>query len=79
MRYHALMDQLTTTQVADIAGVTISTVTRWAAAGKLTPIQPSGPRGELRFRRADVEAVVHARNLLRRQARSAILIDRPRP
>jgi excisionase family DNA binding protein len=57
-------DLLTTAQVADIAGVDRSTVTRWVGADKLTPAIRT-PGGALLFARADVERLAAERATVR--------------
>lgn len=52
-------DLLSTRQVAELAGVTVQTVSRWARDKGLTPAWRSdspGDRGARVYRRADVEA-----------------------
>jgi excisionase family DNA binding protein len=50
-------DTMTVREVLELYGVTRSTLDRWIAAGLLPVIQPF-PRGERRFRRSDVEALL---------------------
>lgn len=50
-------DLLTTQEVAEMCRVTPSTVARWAKSGVL-PAITIGPR-TLRFRRGDVESLLH--------------------
>lgn len=54
-------DALTTQQAADVLGVTVDTVMRWLAAGRLIELEPpSGGRPRF-FARAEVEAFAAAR------------------
>jgi len=54
-------DLIPTSQVAGILGVTVKTVSRWAADGKLTPVvKTPGLRGAMLFSRADVEELLAA-------------------
>jgi excisionase family DNA binding protein len=48
---------LTPGQVADLFGVTVVTVAEWADTGKLPCFRTPG--GQRRFRREDVEALLH--------------------
>ena len=48
---------LTAEEVAELANVSASTVRRWAKRGQIAASQLPG-RGMLRFRRADVEAML---------------------
>lgn len=51
-------DLITTRQAAERLGVTVSTVSRWAASGKLVPaLRLEGLRGPMWFRPADVDAL----------------------
>ncbi len=52
-------DLLTPGQVADLFGVDPKTVTRWATAGKLDALRTLG--GHRRYRRSEVEQVLHGR------------------
>lgn len=55
-------DLLTTAQVADLLGVTVATVNRWALLGKATPVRKlPGPTGAYLYERAEVDALVAAR------------------
>ncbi|HEX2028861.1 MAG TPA: BldC family transcriptional regulator [Nitriliruptorales bacterium] len=47
---------LTPRQVADMFGVNPKTVTRWANAGKLTPIRTLG--GHRRYRASEIRALL---------------------
>lgn len=50
---------MTTAEAAEALGVSIKTVTRWAASGKLTPLKKlPGPRGAFIFNSGDVEALL---------------------
>lgn len=52
-----MLDLLTARQAAETAGVTRRTITRWIAAGRLSPAaQLPGQTGALLFRPDDVEA-----------------------
>ena len=52
-------DLLTTSAVAKLKGVHVSTVNRWEAAGVLTAaVKLPGVRGAKLYRRADVEALL---------------------
>ena len=52
-------DLLSTKQVAERRGVTASAVSRWVAAGKLTPaLKLEGRTGAMWFRPGDVDALV---------------------
>jgi excisionase family DNA binding protein len=50
-------DLLTTNDVAELAGVSRTTVWRWAEEG-LLPAAVTLPSGHRRFRRSDVEALL---------------------
>lgn len=51
-------DLLSTKQVAERRGVTVSTVSRWVSAGKLTPaIKLDGQTGAMLFRPEDVDSL----------------------
>jgi len=54
-------DLLTPAEAAHKLGVTPNTVTRWSRAGKISAIQTMG--GHRRFRRAEIERVLHAADL----------------
>ncbi len=43
-------------QVADMFGVNSKTITRWAKAGKLTPVRTLG--GHRRYRQSEVDALL---------------------
>lgn len=58
-------DLLTPGEVAKLFGVDPKTVTRWAAAGKLTPLRTLG--GHRRYRRAEVDALLERRAPLHRR------------
>lgn len=50
---------LTTKDAASLAGVSVATLNRWAAAGRIEPvIVGNGPTGARFFARADVEALL---------------------
>ena len=51
---------MTVRQVADLARVVPSTVRRWVAAGHIAAVRNPGPRGAIRFRRAEVERFIAA-------------------
>lgn len=52
-----MMDTLLTPrEVADLFGVDPKTVTRWAQAGKLTPIRTLG--GHRRFRASEIQSML---------------------
>lgn len=54
-----LTDAMTTAEAAEALDVSVKTVTRWVAAGKLTPIKRlPGKRGALIFAASDVEAIL---------------------
>ena len=53
---------LTPSEVAALFRVNPKTVTRWARSGKLTAIRTLG--GHRRFRREEIEAVLHAEEAL---------------
>jgi predicted site-specific integrase-resolvase len=47
-----------TADVVEATGKSVATITRWVAAGKLTPVHKSpGLRGAYLFRREDIEAL----------------------
>ena len=51
-------DLLGTTESASVIKVDRSTLSRWIAAGRLTPaLKLSGPTGAMLFRRSEVERV----------------------
>jgi excisionase family DNA binding protein len=50
-------DTMSVREVLELYGISRSTLDRWIAAGLLPVIQPM-PRGERRFRRADVERLL---------------------
>ena len=53
-------DLLSTKQVAERRGVTVSAVSRWVTAGKLTPaLKLEGRTGAMWFRPADVDALIN--------------------
>lgn len=55
-------DLMSTLQVAKAAGVTVPTVTRWVADGKLVPAHKAdGLRGAYVFERTEVERWLTAR------------------
>lgn len=59
--HHVTNDLLTTRQAADRLGVTVSTISRWVASGKLAPaLRIEGLRGPMWFRPADVDALAKA-------------------
>lgn len=48
-----------TADVVEASGKSVATITRWVAAGKLTPVHKgTGLRGAFLFRRKDVEALL---------------------
>jgi excisionase family DNA binding protein len=47
---------LTSKEVAELRGVSVATVCRWARDGKLNPVGPPG--SHLRFRESDVRALL---------------------
>jgi excisionase family DNA binding protein len=47
---------MTTAEVADLFGVTVSAVVQWANAGKLPHFRTPG--GQRRFHRAEIEALL---------------------
>lgn len=50
---------VTSAEVADALGISVKTVTRWVASGKLTPVKRlPGKRGALLFAAAQVEAII---------------------
>lgn len=52
-------DLLTTADVMDRTGKTAATITRWVAAGKLTPVHKGrGLRGAFMFSKDDVDALL---------------------
>ena len=54
---HTEPDWLTSAEVAQVFGVSVTTVNNWARAGRLRPIvKGPGVRGANHFRREDVEA-----------------------
>ena len=54
---------LTTAEIVKATGTTPATVTRWVAAGKLSPIHKGqGIRGAFLFAREDVDAFLAERN-----------------
>jgi excisionase family DNA binding protein len=53
--YKEIGDMLTTGEVSRLLGVPASTVRRWSDRGEVKAYR-IGPRGERRFRRADVAA-----------------------
>lgn len=56
-------DLLTTAQAAEVLGVTVRTVARWADSGRLTPaVEFPGLRGPRMFRQADVLALMEQRS-----------------
>ena len=55
-------DLLTPAEVAVLFRVNPKTVTRWARAGKISAIRTLG--GHRRFRRQEIEAVLHAEEAL---------------
>jgi excisionase family DNA binding protein len=51
-------DLLSTRQAADLLGTHVSTISRWVAAGKLTPaLKLDGGTGPMWFARADLDAL----------------------
>lgn len=55
-------DLLTTAQAADRLDVTVSTISRWVAAGKLVPaLRGYGTRGPMWFRAVDIDAIREAK------------------
>jgi hypothetical protein len=53
---------LTTAEIVEATGTTPATVTRWVAAGKLSPIHKGqGIRGAFLFDRKDVETFLESR------------------
>lgn len=59
---YAMPDLLPTSEVARLADVHPSTVTREVARGSLTPaLRLKGPAGQLLFSRADVDAWLRTR------------------
>ena len=60
---HSEPDVILAEEVADILGISKSTVTRRAATGRLPYIRKiDGPRGAYLFNRADVEALLSPSN-----------------
>lgn len=54
---------LTTSDLADLAEVTVPTVTRWVAEGRVSPVHKGkGLRGAFLFERHEVERFMTARN-----------------
>lgn len=54
----ALPDLVGSTEAIEILSIDRSTLSRWAAAGRITPVQRlSGENGAMLFLRADVEAL----------------------
>jgi len=53
-------DLLSTAEVLDIFNISCSTLDRWIDDGILPVIQPY-PRGERRFRRADIDQLLRPR------------------
>lgn len=50
---------LTSSETAKALGVSVKTITRWAASGKLTPAKKlPGLRGAMLFASTDVEAIL---------------------
>lgn len=50
---------MTSAEAAEALGVSIKTITRWAASGKLEPVKRlPGKRGALIFASSDVEALL---------------------
>lgn len=57
-------DLLTTAQAAEIFGVSVATVNRWVAAGRITPaVQFPGTTGGRLYDRADVDKLAKRRAL----------------
>lgn len=53
------LELMTTADVMELTGKTAATVTRWVAAGKLTPVHKGrGIRGAFMFAKADVDALL---------------------
>jgi predicted site-specific integrase-resolvase len=64
----AIPDLVGSTEAIEILSIDRSTLSRWAAAGRITPVQRlSGENGAMLFLRADVEALAAA---LTRQAQA---------
>lgn len=56
-------DLITTAEAADILGVTVSTVNRWAVAGRIAiAVQGPGRRGVRMFRRDHITTVAAGLN-----------------
>lgn len=50
-----------TREACDVLGVNRSTLTRWVAAGRITPVtRLPGTTGAYVFRRADIDAIAQA-------------------
>jgi DNA-binding transcriptional MerR regulator len=53
-----MSEPITSRQAAEVAGTTVTTINRWVAAGRLTPvIEVPGYRGARLFDPADVAAL----------------------
>jgi DNA-binding transcriptional MerR regulator len=53
-----MSEPITSRQAAEVAGTTVTTINRWVASGRLTPvIEVPGYRGARLFDPADVEAL----------------------
>jgi predicted site-specific integrase-resolvase len=57
----AIPDLVGSTEAIEILSIDRSTLSRWAAAGRITPVQRlSGENGAMLFLRSDVEALAAA-------------------